>query len=255
MNTIREIQRINEEELRRNIAGTSASWHDKYRQCAWIYVGNLDRSLSEGDVLAVMSQWGEIEDLHLVRDEKTGESRGYAFVKYEDARSCILAVDNFCGILLCGRSIRVDHVENYRLPKHLAETKDVTGDTIMSTAATLSTTTGGGGGGGGHAYIGKELANEYTLERGQDLFAPLTMHGGEKRPIGERTSKPDKTIAREAKQQRKEERKKKRQEKESRKHGKERKNRDRHSHKRKYVESSGSEREHRKHKKSMHKRE
>mmetsp|Transcript_16880 Transcript_16880/g.41125 ORF Transcript_16880/g.41125 Transcript_16880/m.41125 type:complete len:147 (+) Transcript_16880:182-622(+) len=45
-----------------------------------------------------MSQFGEIEDINLARDEDTGKSRGFAFVKYEDARSCILAVDNLVGI-------------------------------------------------------------------------------------------------------------------------------------------------------------
>jgi RNA-binding motif X-linked protein 2 len=45
-----------------------------------------------------MSQFGEIEDIHLVREEDTGKSRGFAFLKYEDARSCVLAVDNFIGV-------------------------------------------------------------------------------------------------------------------------------------------------------------
>jgi len=80
------------------LAGTPASWHSKYSKSAWIYVGNLDHSLTEGDVICVLSQYGEIEDFHLVRDEDTGKSRGFAFCKYEDARSCVLAVDNFCGI-------------------------------------------------------------------------------------------------------------------------------------------------------------
>jgi len=39
----------------------------------------------------------QIEDIHLVRDEDTGKSRGFAFVKYEDARSCAIAVDNLIG--------------------------------------------------------------------------------------------------------------------------------------------------------------
>lgn len=61
-------------------------------------MGNLDHALTEGDVLAVMSQFGEVEDMHLVREEDTGKSKGFGFVKYEDARSCILAVDNLIGI-------------------------------------------------------------------------------------------------------------------------------------------------------------
>ena len=130
MNAIREVQRINEEELKRGIAGTRASWHSQYSNSAWVYVGNLDFELVEGDVICVLSQYGEIgkdsrtrnemtmqrlkgihltntndvattttkDDFHLVRDEETGKSKGFAFCKYEDARSCILAVDNFCGV-------------------------------------------------------------------------------------------------------------------------------------------------------------
>lgn len=98
MNTIRDVIQINEQELSRGIAGTAASWHSKYSQSAWVYVGNLDHSLTEGDVICVLSQYGEIDDIHLVRDEVTGVSRGFAFCKYSDARSCVLAVDNFCGI-------------------------------------------------------------------------------------------------------------------------------------------------------------
>ena len=57
--------------------------------------------LTEGDVICVMSQFGEVEDINLVRDEDTGKSKGFAFLKYEDARSCILAVDNLTGSKVC----------------------------------------------------------------------------------------------------------------------------------------------------------
>jgi hypothetical protein len=40
----------------------------------------------------------QVEDLHLVRDKGSGKSKGFAFVKYEDQRSTVLAVDNFNGI-------------------------------------------------------------------------------------------------------------------------------------------------------------
>lgn len=98
MNTIKEIQNINEQELERGLAGTAGSWHAQYAKSAWVYVGNLDHSLTEGDIICVLSQFGEVEDLNLAREEDTGKSRGFAFCKYEDARSCALAVDNFCGV-------------------------------------------------------------------------------------------------------------------------------------------------------------
>ena len=65
MNSIREIEKINQEELDRGIAGTPASWHAQYEKAPWVYVGNLDHELSEGDVLCVMSQYGEVSQLHL----------------------------------------------------------------------------------------------------------------------------------------------------------------------------------------------
>ena len=80
-----------------------------------------------------------------------------AFLKYEDSRSCILAVDNFVGVKVCGRPMRVDHVEKYRLPKKLLEEEEA------KEARNF---------GAGHAYQNVELANKYSIEKGQDLFAP-----------------------------------------------------------------------------------
>lgn len=93
------------------------SWHQMYKNSAWIFVGGLHYDLSEGDVIAVFSQYGEIVNINLVRDRATGKSRGFAFICYEDQRSTILAVDNFNGIKLLNRIIRVDHVEEYKIPK------------------------------------------------------------------------------------------------------------------------------------------
>jgi RNA recognition motif-containing protein len=45
----------------------------------------------------LLSRYGEIVDIHLVRDKATGKSKGFAFICYEDQRSTILAVDNFNG--------------------------------------------------------------------------------------------------------------------------------------------------------------
>lgn len=45
--------------------------------------------------------------------------QGFCFIKYEDQRSTILAVDNFNGIQLLGRTLRVDHKDKYALPKEV----------------------------------------------------------------------------------------------------------------------------------------
>ena len=62
-------------------------------------------------------RWGEIVNMNLLRDKKTGKSKGFAFICYEDQRSTVLAVDNFNGTTLAGRSVRVDHVKDYKPPK------------------------------------------------------------------------------------------------------------------------------------------
>lgn len=43
-------------------------------------------------------RYGEVVNINLVRDKKTGKSKGFCFLCYEDQRSTILAVDNFNGI-------------------------------------------------------------------------------------------------------------------------------------------------------------
>ena len=51
------------------------------------------------------------------RDKETGKQKGFAFLMYEDQRSTILAVDNLNGAKVLDRTIRVDHVKNYKQGK------------------------------------------------------------------------------------------------------------------------------------------
>jgi len=55
------------------------------------------------------------------RDKDTGARKGFAFLMYEDQRSTILAVDNLNGAKVLERTLRVDHVKNYKQPKTLNE--------------------------------------------------------------------------------------------------------------------------------------
>lgn len=78
----------------------------------WIYAGGLSFELTEGDIICAFSQYGEIEEVSLSRDRETGKSRGFCFIKYQDPRSCELAVDNFHGATIVGRKIKVSHANN-----------------------------------------------------------------------------------------------------------------------------------------------
>jgi len=126
LTNVRNIKALNEQDIKNGIFDHRHTWHSQYKESAYIFVGGLPYDLTEGDILCVFSQYGEIVNINLVRDKKTGKSQGYCFLCYEDQRSTILAVDNLNSIKLGARTIRVDHVLNYRPPK--SDEKDESGN-------------------------------------------------------------------------------------------------------------------------------
>uniref|UniRef100_A0A8D8WHR7 RNA-binding motif protein, X-linked 2 n=1 Tax=Cacopsylla melanoneura TaxID=428564 RepID=A0A8D8WHR7_9HEMI len=123
MTNVKNIKKLSEQELN---SGSKTSWHDQYKDSAWIFVGGLPYDLSEGDIICIFCQYGEIVNLNLVRDKITGKSKGFCFICYEDQKSTVLAVDNLNGIKILSRTIRVDHVNDYKPPKDNKYTDDET---------------------------------------------------------------------------------------------------------------------------------
>ncbi|XP_031697807.1 RNA-binding motif protein, X-linked 2 [Anarrhichthys ocellatus] len=100
MNPLTKVKLINELNEREAHLGVkeSVSWHTEYRDSAWVFVGGFPYELTEGDIICVFSQYGEIVNINLVRDKKTGKSKGFCFICFEDQRSTVLVVDNLNGI-------------------------------------------------------------------------------------------------------------------------------------------------------------
>ena len=92
---MKNVLKLSESDLK---YGQKSSWHDQYKGSAWIFVGGLPYDLSEGDIICVFSQYGEIVNINLVRDKVSGKQKGFCFICYEDQRSTVLAVDNLNGI-------------------------------------------------------------------------------------------------------------------------------------------------------------
>uniref|UniRef100_G3UMB3 RRM domain-containing protein n=1 Tax=Loxodonta africana TaxID=9785 RepID=G3UMB3_LOXAF len=122
---VKQIKQLSELEAEHSVVA-EASWHSQYKDSSWIFLGGLPYELTEGDILCVFSQYGEIVNINLVRNRKTGKSKGFCFICYEDQRSTVLAVDNFNGIKIKGRTIRVDHVSSYRPPRASEDVDDMT---------------------------------------------------------------------------------------------------------------------------------
>lgn len=109
-----KINEINQRELARNVSD-EASWHADYKDTAWIYIGGLHEQLAEKDLLTIFSQYGNPTHINLAKDSQ-GKSRGFAFLKYEDHRSAVVAVDNFNAVKIYEKPLKVDHTY-YRLPQ------------------------------------------------------------------------------------------------------------------------------------------
>jgi len=114
---IRNADAASRKEVELGIQVGKGSWHDTFSHSAYCYVGGLPLELTEGDILAICSQFGELVHVDLCRDEETGKSKGFAFIAYEDQRSTVLAVDNLSGAKVGGRTLNVQHVGNYRKKK------------------------------------------------------------------------------------------------------------------------------------------
>jgi len=131
MYNVNQTKNLGELELKEGYEGHH-SWHNQFKDSAYVYIGGLHTGMTEGDVIIMFSQFGEVVDVNLIRDKTTGKSKGFAFICYEDQRSTILAVDNMNSFQMLGRTVAVSHVEKYKAPKKLSETeKDAEGDPLL----------------------------------------------------------------------------------------------------------------------------
>jgi len=81
-----------------------------------IYVGNLAHGVTDGELNAVFSEFGEVSSAKVIMDKHSGRSRGYGFVEMpndSEANEAIKALDDS---LLQGRNIRVNQAKPRREP-------------------------------------------------------------------------------------------------------------------------------------------
>ncbi|KAI5969045.1 hypothetical protein CANMA_001935 [Candida margitis] len=118
MNKIRQINQINQKELASSTTSYKSSWHYEYRDTNYIYISNIPNFIKPHDLVVIFSQYGIPTHLNLVKSREVGQQqeqqqqqqhRGFAFLKYANFKSCILAIDNFNGIKVGDRMLHVDH--------------------------------------------------------------------------------------------------------------------------------------------------
>ncbi|MCH8493744.1 MAG: RNA-binding protein [Idiomarina sp.] len=71
-----------------------------------LYVGNLPFKVSEEDVIALFGRYGDVTDVRLVKDRRTGRKKGYGFVEM-DATGADLALAKLNDRDFEGRTLKV----------------------------------------------------------------------------------------------------------------------------------------------------
>ncbi|HZO81231.1 MAG TPA: RNA-binding protein [Candidatus Binataceae bacterium] len=75
---------------------------------AKLYVGNLAFSVTNEDLEALFSQIGKVDNVAVITDKYSGQSRGFGFVQMADSNEAARAIEELNGSELKGRPIKVN---------------------------------------------------------------------------------------------------------------------------------------------------
>jgi len=73
-----------------------------------IYVGNLSREVTEGDLREAFEAFGEVTSAKIIKDKYSGESRGFGFVEMTSKTDGESAITGLQEKELKGRTINVN---------------------------------------------------------------------------------------------------------------------------------------------------
>ncbi|MEE8286447.1 MAG: RNA-binding protein [Gammaproteobacteria bacterium] len=73
-----------------------------------IYVGNLPYNLTEDDLKAAFSEFGEVSSANIIMDKMSGQSKGFGFVEMPDDSEADQAIKALNESALNGRNIKVN---------------------------------------------------------------------------------------------------------------------------------------------------
>ena len=77
-----------------------------------ILVRNLDRGVTDAEILDLFKAYGAVESCVVVKDEATGKSKGFGFVEMPNPREAVKAIKGLNTLRVRGMGIRVKAAEN-----------------------------------------------------------------------------------------------------------------------------------------------
>ncbi|XP_044253029.1 peptidyl-prolyl cis-trans isomerase sig-7 [Tribolium madens] len=90
-----------------------------------LFVCKLNPVTSDDDLEIIFSRFGKIKSCEVIRDRKTGDSLQYAFVEFEDKKSCEDAYFKMDNVLIDDRRIHVDFSQSVSKIKWLGKGRGV----------------------------------------------------------------------------------------------------------------------------------
>ena len=76
-----------------------------------VYVGHVPHGFYEGQLRGYLTQFGDLRHVYLSRSRRTGRSRGYAFVQFEDPLVARIAAEALNGYPMGGKVLRAHVVD------------------------------------------------------------------------------------------------------------------------------------------------
>ncbi len=73
-----------------------------------IYVGNLAREVTEGNLLEAFEAFGSVKSVKIIKDKFSGEPKGFGFVEMADKAEAQSAINGLNGKEFKGRMLRVN---------------------------------------------------------------------------------------------------------------------------------------------------
>jgi RNA recognition motif-containing protein len=73
-----------------------------------LFVGNMSFQTTEGDLLTLFNQYGQVTKARVVVDRETGRARGFAFVEMPNDAEADKAIAALNGKEMGGRSLKVN---------------------------------------------------------------------------------------------------------------------------------------------------
>jgi RNA recognition motif-containing protein len=73
-----------------------------------IYVGNMSYDVTEADLQAAFEAFGTVASVSIIKDQYSGESKGFGFVEMPSASEAQAAITGLHGKELLGRTLTVN---------------------------------------------------------------------------------------------------------------------------------------------------